>query len=520
MSKIIQVTQNRTEGVPIIHLQNLDPEFRVKLDPFIREQVHAPIFDNRERLYRSIRRSVSYVRIDRKYASPRRRVAIEGQPVRVKEAIEVARRLRIPLEEFEKHVLYIKKGPSANSTVLHSSLPIIGNDDYAFLIGLFQAAGGVRFRDRDPGLRFRVDKPTADEISEVGKRLGETPTVALNLGTYKHSAFGTFHHHRTTVYFSKIMQVILQNFGLEMERTVEQKIPGRKVAMRERNSTIPTWITTNRKYLHSYIEGYLNSFKLQSCLYGIARKTATNRDDITLSKIAVSGFYLRFLGLDHDQVRERADIVVNYLKSIGISGYYRPLARKQKRLGKRMTELEYLVHSAESMANLAKQFRIMTPYARARLHLIMSQNDLLLKIMQRCGNDESVLLGIIHEEPRSLEEIKSITRLEKKKLNSAIANLLKLGVIQEFHGVFRFHTEKFRRQFAAECKEEAAKLVPVVAERSSKIFYKCEKCKLVVETEDHCGQKAAPMPRTVANRPALFRMRRLEKWAATYGSGE
>lgn len=476
----VQITKEKIE-VPAVHLQDLNPQFKVKLDGYVRELVRAPAFNPREPIYRAVRRCVSRPRIDPKVSNLRKKVPIDGMPISVKQAIEASRRLHIPLLEFEKHIEYIKKGASPNSTIFHSTLPITANEKWAFLIGVYHAAGGFQHRQRDWGLRFNADNGLAAALAENGRLLGEEPHVYEREGLYKHKQLGIFEHKRSVVYFSRIMQCILGHFGVEFRR-VKPSI-GRKIASREIAPTIPKWI--NARFMHAYVEGYLNTNKVATSCYRTIRRGSAlppiNRRVM-----------IRFIGIDRNATEHYAQTIVAYLRKTSIDGHFRFL-RKQ-----RCYQFEYLIHSKDSIIRLSQLFLIRQIYTKSKLAAILASMDpgnIAFRIIQNCDDRDSLVLGYLLHGSEIMENIESDVRIGRAKLVKSLEYLVSIGAVEKSEDVYRYSPERFKSLLAASLKDGAARLQSRMSELGLGLTYRCEVCKKIVLDVNHCAKPTIPVRR-------------------------
>ena len=484
------------EEVPSVHLEDLNPQFKVKLDGYIRELVRAPTFNPREPIYRAVRRCVSHVRVDPRFSSPRRKVPIDGFPITVKQALETARRLHIPLEDFERHVKYIKKGPSANSTVFDSTLPIVANANWTFLIGVYHATGGFQRRQKDRGLRFLADNGLAAALVEIGQLLGEEPHVYEREGLYKHMQLVKFEHKRSVVYFSRITQDVLSCFGVEFPRV--KLTLGRRVASREVVSTIPDWIRNNDEFMHAYIEGYLSTQKVATSCYRTVRRGSA------LPPIA-RAVMVRFLGIDRNATERYAQTLVAYLRKIGIDGYFRFL-RKQ-----RCYQFEYMIHSKDSIIRFSQLFLIRQIYTKSKLAAILASIDtcgIAFRILQNCDDRDSLILGYLLHGPETLENIESDIRIGKDKVMKSLDYLVSIGAVEKANGEYRYSPERFRSLFAASLKAGVARLDSRISELGAGLTYRCQLCGRVVPDVDHCGKPTTPVRRDTVLKSYSFKASR------------
>jgi hypothetical protein len=404
-------------------------------------------------------------------------------PITVAQALESANRLGIPVEEFEKHVRYIKKGPSPNSTIFNSSLPIRGNQSWAFLIGVYLAAGGFRSRAKDPGLRLLADSGLAKKLQEIGSAIGEVPHIYEREGWYKHSQLGQIQHKRLIVYFSQITECIMGQLGVQFPRV--KMSAGRKLASREFAQEIPSWITENESLMHSFVEGYLNTQKVATACYRTIRRGSI------LPPVA-RALMVRFLGIDRVVTESFARAVSNYLNSIGITGYFRFL-RKQ-----RCYCFEYLIHSKESIKKLSESFDIQQVYTKAKLATILASMDnkgVIFRIAQHCNDDDSLFLGYLLQHPSTIDDIQKDIRIGESKVQGSLDYLLKIGAIENKEGLYCFSPGRFKRSLADSLEGGIDPIRTKIAILSGALTYRCQICDQVVPEAVHCGLPTSPVSR-------------------------
>lgn len=496
----------------VVHLDDLYYDLKVKVDPFIREKVRAPIFNIRERLYRQIRRKTQYCRINGWNSPKTKKVKIRGMPITIEEALEVCTRLKMARRDFETHIECIKSGSAYGAKTLERSLPIKGDEDFAFLIGLFHGCGGINFRGRDPMIRFNVDPDVAEELVRIGRRVGELPRVYGPSHLRVISSSGQeYRRKRIQVSFSRTVESVLVGLGVQkpINKPWASSIGphgihgGRVLALRDYKSDIPSWISSKSNFLRSYVEGYLNSLKLQSFLYG----RAVNRQESR--KCYFEGqMLIRFAGVDEESVKKRMTTVLSFLRSCGITG---DIKRNRLGLKRRLIEFEYCVFNYESIKALASSFRILAPCPTARLAAIEKgyEDTLFMLGLSRCDTDSAVLLGALVRGQSTKKEIFRKYRLAEDRIEASLSFLLSLGLVKRDGQSYSYEPTRFKDRLQKETQMQITEARNYLAKMSRRLFYRCPVCDAVTESWTHCGIETKPEPRGLALRAIVTRITKL-----------
>lgn len=508
---------------PSVHLQDLYPEFVVMVDEEIRDKVRGPTFTTRERIYRQLRRTIRYKRPDGFGTARRRKIKINGRPIRLEETFELAKRLHLSMKELERHVTYVQNGISINSKKMFCGFPIKANKDHAFLIGLFHATGGFSFNEDDRGLRYNVDMGTTLEMKIIGERLGESARVNICESRKVKSSSGQLYwKKRCVVSFSKFMENILVKLGLERppespyKGHLGQKFGyshGRVMALRERKCTIPRWILKDGQFLHAYVEGYINSVKMQSYLYGGKDTNGKHR--------FLGQMLLRFSGVDKRSLKKRTRIVIAHLESCGVKGHLRQIHPTSS---KTLTHYEFVIFNREALRNLSLKFKIYSTYSAARLAAINKaiEDPLVLHALSQCDTDSSLILGaLLLTSPISIKELRTHYRLDSPTLSKALVNLERLGLIKKELGkrdVCSFDSRVFRENLISHSQEEIRRAEDYVKEMSCKILYRCSICKAICTSPTHCGASSEPISRRYVLAPIMGQRTRLQGRIANVAS--
>lgn len=406
---------------------------------------------------------------------------------------EIHEKTGITLEELEKAVTHVRVG-SGTGVRLKMTFPVVANEDWAFLFGLWFGAGGYISRCRDGNaeemtLRFAVDpRPYRELLAPLLMKLGyETAPKYVYRWYVKHGGHKLDAHvwrqygsePRGCVFLHRPIREIMEKFGLPDAKACKskRKTKGGKSSFRMFDRKIPKWIISNIKYSHAFIEGYLNGQSTASQFHpSYPRKPVS-----PLTRFVEP----RFIG--------KKDIALPFYRwfsrfmaeNEGIQGYEHHLPPKRK--DQTNIELGFLIINNIGLRKLYEQFRIMRADTRARLILHYYLNPLMYEMCRKLECFETLLLGAIMENPQSVEELTRDFRCSKAEVIKTLNRLYR-----DFKAITPTEDSKwkiqngFRNVILAELHAQEEERRRKIQWASARFFSQCDKCGDIAE-KNHIG---------------------------------
>ena len=350
---------------------------------------------------------------------------------------EISAYTKIPFEELERNVVSARAGYSSRTEVIFpQGFPVKPTDDHAWLLGLFFSSGGLhnrrRGRTRYPvgrAIRFCVSDPLIEKLLEIGKRIGDVPHIydpntSLRTGQPRRTGIGN--RRRKSAVFHSVTVEILAKFGMpKYSVPVKDRYgwddhisrgKGRVYSLRSIGLKLPDWICRNDRFMHAFVEGYINGQKGASWSYSKQQRNY---------RVNESHVQVRAAGMNKKQTLSFLKKIRDYLQKFDITGKIRPMTYPNSRL---TYWLAFEIWKHDSLINLFDSFEILRPDLRARLFLVKHRMPLILKMLQELGSLSTVVLGLMIEKPRTLKEIVNLLRLSNRQAEKVLQKLIKNGI--------------------------------------------------------------------------------------------
>ncbi len=312
--------------------------------------------------------------------------------------------------------------------------PVVANEDWAWMLGLWYSCGGLITRGREGkggywseelSVRYSVDKQVFHgKIVPILRRIAYVP----NLGKTWYENKGITHkldrnkikglRAKPRGHFTLVRPVreVMEKFGLPLIRDrKKQTRKGRKYAFRIMYQSVPEWIRASESCSHAFIEGFLNGTQI-----GSEFRTRPRGIRRTVE--------LRFGGLVKEDVETFCAFFAKTLTKMGIPGYTHHLIKTTTKA----YWLGYLIHDSVSLCRLFEKFDIARPDLRARLVLnqAIKQNMIFYYVSRGLTSNAILILGLIIEKSRTFDEILETFRISEERMRKTLDSLIKNRVIQ------------------------------------------------------------------------------------------
>lgn len=466
-----QMTRPRSE----IHLKDfMNSKRRVVFDNEIYAMIIVPRFSSRSFEYHSKFGKSSY--------------PIEKCPY-------LARKIGMSLGELGKHVIEIHSG---SAKIFKGPFPIKVNQDYAFLMGLFYSAGGIGKN----ALRFSVDAPVMDYLLTLKKGLREKGT--LRSGWHKGRLNDDL---KRRICYSQVMFDLLKAFGLKTAPSFNlgKKNFGKYVPSRYLVCDIPSWVKRNERFMHYFVEGYANGMKCHAKLNGARDCPDRNYANKRRPHLQIHfGIHFGFSCYDDaDQALRFTKEFVRHLESHdGIHGWI----TRQRRDGRRNQHYVFNFHDISSITHFRNKFHIFRPMLNLKLNLRLAatKDKTLSYILQRTKNLDNYVLGMIYEEPKTMEEIcahcpkRPYNMTVQQVLTPSVEKLRRLKVLKETDGKLIYEPSEFKQLIIESLRNRIEAKDRQIRMMSDKFLFLCRACRQVATQGgacETCGKLREPCTR-------------------------
>lgn len=429
------------ESTVKVHAWELHPSTYLHYDEEIRERVRDPPFSRFGPIYRAVRRARLYKRVDR-VTQRRNPVPCKGRPLPIRYFGELGRKLKMSRAELETHVDYVKSGQPGNAGILDLRFPLEPTLSHAFLAGLWQSTGGVCARCKEQTLRFALIPEIVAVVCapKFVADIRESPQVRAKSGMVNRINDERWPRKSLDVQYCRttlsIMQKFLQLNPETQKRGVRRGKGGRYIAFREMTTRLPDWIQSNSRFMHAYVEGYLNGGKIQVSIEHSKKHV-----------IASFHWAVRFSGVSATATWRFARAVSAFLSLHGVIGGLRELPRWKHH---RLTHLEYDVNSAESCQRLVEDFQVKRWKLLLMLRVRVDRDPRFLKLMQQSDIRMVVIAALLkYGGPKSYEDLNRQLSIRPSTFAAAVDRLLAKGMIVKDGAVCRFDPSEFLRGLAA-----------------------------------------------------------------------
>jgi hypothetical protein len=420
--------------------------------------------------------------------------------VNIKHLKEISRKTGITLEELEKSVTHIRTS-FGTKVRLKMRFPIESDVDWAFLFGLWFSSGGYITRNRNRAsqeymVRYAVDHRVFRELvkpillNKFGYEDFELSTIwytnsekgSHKLDQHLYTDFGA--EPRPFFALHRPIREIMEKFGLPPYKEALQRrneVQG-KASARQFNRTIPNWIMTDEKNMHSFVEGILNGQSAASQFHASYNKK-TQATNITRFVEP------RFHGKDYDIVEKYFDQISSFLETEYIHGYKHYLPLKHKNEDHPSLEIGYMIFGG-SLHQLFTKYRLMRSDMRARLILneVILENPALFQICKELTAWESLVLGAIIEAPQADEDLTRDLRCEPSATKQAIEKLQSLKLIKKTKGAWIMQKYAYKKSVIEALTQKEELRRQKLQENGDKFFSICNDCATIVDypTEEAC----------------------------------
>jgi hypothetical protein len=416
---------------------------------------------------------------------------------------EIQRRTGLSPDELEAGVTHVRTC-SGTKIRLCMSFPIEANSDWAFMFGLWFAAGGKITRRRkgrceEYTLRFSLDaRPFRELVVPVLSRLGYwkdnlglSELYYVKKGGHKLDAHirrefaalprGTFVVHRG-------IREIMEKMGLpkpEEQLSRLEGIKGKRGFRQVCRDQIPGWITENTEFMHVFVEAYLNGPSAASVFHA----------DKASKRSLLRYVEPRFVGKDPAMCEGLYSLITEFLETEGIHGHKHNLPIKHKQSPAH--ELGYAIICDGDLRALNGKYKIVRSDVRARLLLHCNMTPLLYELCRRLSSFEILLVGAILEKPCSVPDLITDFRCDKVSVETSLNRLFKMGVFACAEGVYSFEPSKWVLTLGGETKT----LLSQMRGLQGSLLQQCSSCyKVFTVTKERencgvCGGKLDPIVR-------------------------
>lgn len=491
------------QQIPVFHLKDFSDVIEVQFSEEMMQKL-KPFFPTTPyRPYRNIAKRLFTVWSHSGYKG---KVGFHKPYIPARWVKEIVKYSGIPYEDLEKNIVSARSGYGGKEVYFPQRFPVKVTEDHAWLLGLFFSSGGIgnrkRGRTRYPFgrcLRLAVSDPIIEKLLEIGHRIGDVPHIYdpnIRVRTRKVKRTGIGNRRRKRAKFHAVTLEILVKFGLpKYSIAVKNQYgwdthgKGRLYSLRNIGLKVPRWIWKNDRFMHAFLEGYINGQKTASWAYSKPYKNY---------RVIECHVQVRSAGMNKRQTLCFLGKITKYLRKLGVTGLIRPMSYPNSRL---TYWRSFEIFRDESLCKLFDEFEILRPDLRARLFLMKHKNPLMIRILQNLDNLTTVVFGVLLEKPQTIEELSILLRLRRSQVEKAVQKLRLLEVIGKNEKI-TIKADVFKEKQLEQYRQETNKLKTEIRNGQALFFLQCERCGKFVSSKGNyqcdCGGELKPVERIEA----------------------
>jgi len=439
------------------------------------------------------------------------RPVVEHKPfVSIKEFLKIHEITGLPLEEMEQNVIEVRNHWSGH-VEFPMRFPVIANDDWAWLFGLWFSCGGLITRTRygsgprhegfqfeERSVRIRADVRVFEEkvkplLSRIAYVANLTSPWYMKHGGHKidqNKRKGVGNVPRKIFFLVRPVREIMEKFGLPTESRNQRSKRGCRIPSRRFKLIIPDWILSNKENMHSFIEGCVNGSQVGSWFHRA-------KGDTHLSK----GVEIRVSGEDEQQALDFLGALEEHLHSLGITGTFHILPKYTSPF----FWFGYHIFRKSSLSKFYEMFDIRRPDLRARLMLNYFMNALLYEACKELTCSEILVLGALVEKPMTTEDIVETFRFRLETVTAAIRKMQALDLVAKDGDKWRIMPTGYRDQLVEKLWTLELNRRKTIMRNNVLFFSRCNQCSNVIPSNYTgscgCGGQYEPISRVEALKP-------------------
>lgn len=398
----------------------------------------------------------------------------------------------LSLEEIEQHVIAVRVCTTTSSEI-PLRFPIIADERWAFLLGLWFASGGLTTRYRGEAeefnVRYTVDSVVFEEkMKPILEQIVYLPTLSEpsyvahgghKLDKNKRQGVGSCP--KKFLVLRRPIREILEKFGMS---TSYPKLaqPRKTQCARKINFVVPPWIKVSASFSHYFVEGYINGSPIGSVFN--SRRKFLNRS-----------VEIRFGAEKKKEVEEFRRFFKETLTREGIDGYLHTLRKVTSPLCWR----GLLIHNSRMLKLLFEKYDIRKPELRSRLVLNYFMNPLLYEACRELTASENLVLGGLIEKAMTSIELAERFRINHEIIIQSLRKLESRRLVTQRGELFAVLPTAYRSQLMPELWIKIFERRRRVSVASEKFYCRCSKCGSVKEGNGSekccCGGRYKPISR-------------------------
>jgi len=440
------------------------------------------------------------------------RPLVEHRPfVNIKEFQKIHEVTGLPLEEMEQNVIEVRNHWAGHAE-FPMKFPVIANEDWAWLLGLWFSCGGLITRARPTKggylteerlVRYRVDVRVFErKVKPILERIGHTRHLTEVWYIKKGITHPIDKNRRKGVgntpkkFFTLLRPVreILEKFGLPTEIPDQRHKVGSKYSIRKYHFVVPPWVKRNKGHTHAFIEGYLNGGTVGSNFRVANKEKGRNFLRRTVE--------IRFGAFNPKESEDFHNLFERFLTKIGITGYRHKISHLKT---SQLCWRGYLIHNSKALRLLYEVFDVQKPDLRARLALHYFMNTLLYHVCWELSSTEILILGALIEKPYSKPELIELYRCREEHVETCMMKLQKLDVAQEVDSKWVINPTGYRDQLIKKLWTMELKRRKTIMAKNVLFFSRCNRCSNVIPSNYTglcgCGGQYVPISRVEALTP-------------------
>lgn len=422
---------------------------------------------------------------------------LKHQIATMREAIDIAD------SELEKVIIGFRLGiANTDSSIQIDRLPIVADENWAWLLGHAYSSSAIRFRAPRKVGRWKSHseqcvinmleyEPVIPLVKNICRKIGIDPYISqlkstsLSTGTI---AKRLRSKRRRKFRFGWPEFLVLQKFGLPTEFRTER--PTSNMISRYWKPRIPDWVKDDDNCMRSYFEGYINGPYMISSSISVSKH---GRAKSTLG----AGVHIRPKAAQREYAEQFTVDLTEWLEQ-----YFSTSVREyNKGWMKGKYGYEINIVNKQGFLWLLDNLTIARPDLRARLVLRIEAYDdpVLYEALLHFRSPVNVILGLLLEQPLTADELSTALAMKREGVIESLRALQVKGLINRRGDSYYYDPEDFTKRMIRDNEKAAEKLAQRAYKYSARLLFRCTEClRVYIRPREICGMcdgEVAPVER-------------------------
>lgn len=425
-----------------------------------------------------------------------RRYVNTGPWILKREIAVIREGIDIEDSELEKVITGMRLGKFSDNVreLRFRRLPIRIDESWAWFLGYYMGYGTIYSYHREGRhtregghhsiyVKVRAEEEVLPKLLNVTSKMGSKAVLYTLKSPHPKSKFRSLGAVRKTILFGWPEFVVLKKFGMPVEFLQEGKPRG--LPARNYKPRIPRCIKEKPELMKAFLEGYLNTTRLQSVL-GPALDSSCERLTPRLE------LRVQCSGSPENYVRAFMDDIDKWFGERGVKG---SLWRYKVETKTGTVTWGLIFNSIETTKFFFDEFEITRTAARARFiaRYEAFEDPVLFEALRSLRSPENVILGMLLEQPLTREELSSVLHMREHALTSGLKSLQRQGLIERRGDHYYYAPTEFAERRARQYEGAAEQKLDKMDLYARRLLFQCALCRRVYIRErkvcGYCGGK-------------------------------